>query len=85
MESNAMHIEKQFGNNVVLKHIFPPDEIVVGSQWQSSVGAIVTVDGIDRTKAGDVWIKYHWMEQGHRRGDEKINFVFQCRYNLIVD
>jgi hypothetical protein len=80
-----MRIEKQFGKNVVLGHIFPPSEIKSGSNWQSNTGNIVTVDSIDYTKAGDAWVKYYWLEQGHKRSNEKISFVFQCRYNLIVD
>jgi hypothetical protein len=81
-----MRIENHFGKNIVCGHIFPDNEVKVGSQWQSSSGSIVTVQQVDLTESGsEGWVTYNWMEQGHRRTHEKMIFAFQCRYCLIVE
>lgn len=74
-----MRIEEHHGNKIVCGHIFPRDEIKIGSRWQGSGGGIVTVESIDDLG----WVTYSWAN-GELK-NEKESFAFQCRYCLIIE
>lgn len=76
-----MDIEEQYGNKIVCRHIFPVSEMKVGSKWQSSSGAIVTIESI--CDLG--WVTYSWYVGDTKKVNEKESFAFQCRYCLIVE
>lgn len=67
----------RYGNQIVCGHIYPFDEIEVGSKWISSCGNRVTV-----TKVEEDEIYY---DQLHGQPHHKSSFSFQCRYCLILE
>ena len=76
-----MRIENHYGKDVVCGHIFPIDEIEVGSKWQDSVGFEVTVTTVDIVRSD---IHYEWIENGKMKYNIKDAFSWQCRHCLIV-
>lgn len=80
-----MRIEKHNGHKIVCGHIYPANEVKVGSQWMGSSGSKVTVT--KKRKAGELtWVSYEWKNSdGTVSTHEKDSFSFQCRYCLIVD
>lgn len=86
-----MRIENHYGKNIVCGHIFPPEEIEIGSEWQGSSGFYVKV--ISKREStykyngkinNVVWVTYEWTEKGKIKTHEKDTFCFQCRYCLVV-
>lgn len=74
-----MRIEvDKHGNKIVCGHIYPANEIKIGSRWVSSGSNFVTVTRVD--EHGEVYYD-------QRRGDphHKNYFSFQCRYCLIIE
>ena len=84
---SEMTVERHYGRDIVVGHIFPAHEVEIGSVWQSSTGNTVTVTAND----GE-WITYQWAEarevdgvmQTQIKSHEKLCFAFQCRYCLVV-
>lgn len=76
------------GHKVVVRHIFKPEEIKVGSRWRSSDGSnhIVTVEGLNSYGSLDPYIEvvYSWERNGEKFTNDKDAFSFQCRYCLII-
>lgn len=74
-----MELEIINGNNCVVRHIYPLEEIKVGQRWQAADGShrIVTIVKID---GRDV----HYVDAAGKVL-EKDHFNFQCRYCLIVE
>jgi len=68
------------GRKLVCGHIYPLNELRVGTRWASADGTnrVVEIRGID----GE-WVQYG--EYGNDRTHEKDHFSFQCRYCLIVE
>jgi hypothetical protein len=77
-----MRIEKSKGHKIVCGHIYPVNEIVLGSKWMGSSGGIVTVIKIENDQ-----VTYTWREGEDQKKvrHDKDSFSFQCRYCLIVD
>lgn len=78
------------GNEAIVRHIFPREELSPGTRWISASGNVVTIDEIrirpplsGETKP---WyeIYYSWFQNGEKRTHHKDHFCFQCRYCLIV-
>jgi hypothetical protein len=69
------------GRRAVVRHIFKAHEIQVGSK------GYVTVEGLNSYGDTDPWIEvvYSWEENGVKKTWQKENFIFQCRYCLIVE
>lgn len=86
-----MRIENHYGKNIVCGHIFPPEEIEIGSEWQDSTGCCVKViakQEINHEYNGKInkatWISYSRHEKGAVKTHEKDSFSFQCRYCLMI-
>jgi hypothetical protein len=77
------------GRRAVVRHIFKAHEIQVGSRWARADGSkgFVTVEGFNTYGDTDPWIEvvYSWEENGVKKTWQKENFIFQCRYCLIVE
>jgi hypothetical protein len=77
------------GRRAVVRHIFKAHEIQVGSRWARADGSkgYVTVEGLNSYGDTDPWIEvvYSWEENGVKKTWQKENFIFQCRYCLIVE
>jgi len=77
------------GHKAVVRHIFKAHEIQVGSRWARADGSkgYVTVEGLNSYGDTDPWIEvvYSWEENGVKKTWQKENFIFQCRYCLIVE
>lgn len=76
------------GHKAIVRHIFKPHEIQVGSRWARSDGSkgFVTVEGLNSYGSIDPWIEvvYSWEKDGEKFTHENDAFSFQCRYCLIV-
>ena len=74
-----MRTEIVNGRKLVCGHIYPLNELKVGTQWAPADGSdrVVEIRDID----GE-WITYG--EYGNDCTYEKDHFSFQCRYCLIV-
>ena len=77
------------GHKAVVRHFFEPHEIQVGSRWARADGSkgYVTVEGFNSYGSVDPWheVVYSWEENGVKKTWQKENFIFQCRYCLIIE
>jgi hypothetical protein len=80
------------GYKAVVRHIFKPKEIKVGSRWVAADGGgLVTVEEIKMYPASDheenhwYMIYYSWYENGEKKTHHKDHFSFQCRYCFIIE
>jgi len=74
------------GHKAVIRRIFKPHEIEVGSRWCAADGSnhIVTVEDII-TYGSRYEIVYSWEKEGQKDINEKDQFDFQCHYCLLID
>ena len=76
------------GRKAIVRHIFKPHEIQIGSRWARADGSkgFVTVEGFNTYGSTDPWIEvvYSWELNGEKYTHQKDAFSFQCRYCLIV-
>ena len=77
------------GHKAVVRHIFKPEEIKVGSKWirADGSGGIVTVEGVNQYGSMEPWteVEFSWDFDGEKVTHAKDAFSFQCRYLLIVE
>jgi hypothetical protein len=74
-----MEIRNQGNDAIVCAHIFPVEDIVIGSKWVGVGGFYVTIESIK-----DDWVTYSWQENGTPVLHRKDYFSFQCRYCLVL-
>jgi hypothetical protein len=77
------------GRKAIVRHMFEPHEIKIGSRWARADGSkgYVTVEGFNYYGSTDPWheVVYSWEENGVKKIWQKETFIFQCRYCLIVE
>ncbi len=91
--SKPMETEIINGHKAIVRHIFPREELKVGSRWVPADGAnlVVTIDEIKIYPASDHEEK-HWYEiyysgelNGEKYSHHKDHFSFQCKYCMICE
>ena len=84
-----MRIEVINGHRAVCGHIFPKDELKIGTKWISADGSnrIVEIRDLVRYGIGTQFedISVYYGEHATDQTYEKDSFAFQCRYCLIVE
>jgi predicted aldo/keto reductase-like oxidoreductase len=71
--------EDCLGNAIVCAHMFPPEDIIVGSKWISSGNLTVIVESVIEDR-----VTYSWIEHNKTVTHSKDSFCFQCRYCLVL-
>jgi hypothetical protein len=87
-----MRVEEWHGRKIVCEHIFPANEIKVGSIWQGSSGSLVEITEVKEFRWTyknkeqiDFDVFYKWVDNGKEVFHNKDSFSFQCRYCLVTE